>query len=274
MRYRLGRVGVVGGRGFIGSAVVRRAEEVGCSVAVRSHDASFDGEEFDVVVYCSGVAWGAQERPLDAFALHVSAVERLLRTTRSRRFLYISSTRVYDGAASTHEEERLVLDAPDRVDVYRASKIAGESLVLSAHEDACVLRLSNVYGPSFDSGLFLSDILRQAATSGRVQVRTSETSAKDYVSADNVAEAVLALGALDRTERVYNVARGGNTRHGEIFSVLRACGISVDIPANAQTSVGAPIAVDRLARDVAWQPRDVLADLPDLLRSFQLRFGD
>ncbi len=204
----------------------------------------------------------------------MSAVERLLRTTRSRRFLYISSTRVYDGTSSTGEAQGLVLDAPDRVDVYRASKIAGEALVLSGHEDACVLRLSNVYGTSFDSGLFLSDILRQAATSGRVQVRTSETSAKDYVSVDDVAEAALALCALDRTERIYNVARGGNTRHGEIFSVLRACGITVEVPADAPASVAAPIAVERLAQDIAWQPRDVLADLSDLLRSFQLRFGD
>jgi nucleoside-diphosphate-sugar epimerase len=274
MTYRLGRVAVVGGRGFVGSAVARRAEEAGYAVDVRSHEASFDGEEFDAVVYCSGVAWGAQERPLDAFETHVSAVARILRTVQSGRFIYLSSTRVYDGAASTDEAQRLILDAPERIDAYRASKIAGEGVVLCGHRSPCVLRLSNVYGPSFDSGLFLSDILRQAGTFGKIDVRTSEASSKDYVSVEDVAKVAIDVCGLDRVAHVYNVARGKNTTHGEIFSVLRAQNVDVGVPDDAPTSVAPQISVDRLARDVSWQPRDVLADLPDLLRSFQVRFGD
>lgn len=273
MKYRRGRLAVVGGRGFIGSAVVRHAQKAGYAVDVRSHESSIEGENFDAIVYCSGVAWGAQERPLDAFEAHVGAVGRLLESAQGGRFIYLSSTRVYDGAASTGEEEPLCVEAPDRVDVYRASKIAGESLALCGHRDACVLRLSNVYGPSFDSGLFLSDILRQAGASGQVAVRSSEASAKDYVSVEDVAQTVVSLCNLDRVERIYNVARGKNTTHGELFSVLRAHGIVVNVPGDAPTSIAPPIGVERLARDVTWQPRDVVADLPDLLRGFQLRFG-
>lgn len=262
---------VVGGRGFIGSSIARCASGQGYAVDIFPHDEPRSAS-YDAIVYASGIAWGAQARPVEAYDVHVASVACLLSAVSAKRIIYVSSTRVYDGAPSTHENTPLVLEAPDRADIYRSSKIAGEALILSASPAASVVRLSNVYGPSFESGLFLSDILRQAATSDVVRVRTSEASEKDYVDVGDAARAIVELCSLESVERIYNIARGRNTTHGEIFDVLRTHGVAIEIPEDAAAAAAMPIDVETLERDVSWNPRDVVEDLPDLLRRFQLHF--
>lgn len=270
MSHRSLRLAIIGGRGFIGGAIARQAAAAGHEVQVHAHDAVAALGRVDAIVYCSGVAWGAQERPLDAFDAHVSSVERLLRSKPIGRFIYVSSTRVYDGAPTTRETENLVLAPPYREDVYRLSKIAGEAVVLTGHPNASVLRLSNVYGRSYSSGLFLSDVLRQAATTGVAKVRTSPESAKDYVCVDDVASAVVALCVREHAESIYNIANGTNTKHEEIFAFLRSHGIRVEVPHGAPAAIAAPIDIERIRHALPWSPRALLDDLPQLLSDFRL----
>ena len=262
------RLAVAGGRGFIGGEVMRRAAAAGWIVTLISHQDDVRDQHFESLIYCSGVAWGADERAADAWDAHVVAPQRLLANNHIDRVVYVSSTRVYDGAASTNEAAALTIGRVDIPDVYRVSKIAGEAVLLSMHENATVARLSNVYGPSFTSGLFLSDVLRQAGKMGRAHIRSALTSAKDYVSVGDVADTLLQLAALENAGTIFNVAAGRNIQHAEIAAILEREGIPVTT-GDAAENIAMPIDVSRLRGLLDWSPRSLTDDLPALIAQFR-----
>ncbi len=267
------RVTVVGARGFIGGRVAARARRLGYEVLECSHDAVPLGRDLGSIVYASGIAWDAQLRPLESYELHASAVVRLLARARYERLVYLSSTRVYDRAGATVEETAPALRPDVADDTYALSKLAGEGAVLAAKAENRVIRCSNVYGESFRSGLFLSDVLRQAATTGRIAIRTSLDSSKDYVSVDDVADLALRVASESR-ERVYNVAAGKNTTHRALLEVILQA-----VPARVVVAPGAPtvtvpeIDAGRVRSEFGFLARDVLADLPGVARAFLLNLG-
>jgi nucleoside-diphosphate-sugar epimerase len=154
-------------------------------------------------------------------------------------------------------------------DVYAVTKIAGERIALAGHAGARVLRLSNVYGRNFDSGLFVADILRQAAQTGIARFLSSSASEKDYVNVADVAGAVLQLCTARPQFGVFNVGYGSNTSNVELEIKLQNSGISIEVATGAPTSRVAPIDTRRIRRSIEWSPRSILDDLPSLLDEFR-----
>ncbi|MBV8424463.1 MAG: SDR family oxidoreductase [Candidatus Eremiobacteraeota bacterium] len=262
---------VVGARGFIGSAFLRALQQRGIQAVGMSHDEALLAQiDLGDVIYASGIAWDAQKRPDDAQRLH-AAVPAALLAKRLRSFTYISSTRVYGFSTSTQEDNVRQFDASD---VYAATKTAGENAVLNDPRPRMrVLRLSNVYGPSFRSGLMLSDFLRQAATTGRIVVRSSRDSEKDHVSIDDVVDVGLRIAFTGR-ERLYNIAAGRNTKQGLLLDAIAAASkCTIEIMPDAPAVVFAPIDVARVRKEFGFETRDVLDDLPRLWREFKDHFA-
>lgn len=267
-----GRVTVVGARGFVGSAVVAHARALGAETIECRHDDVPRDVDLGLVAYCSGVAYGADKHPLDAYRLHVAAVAELAATRRYERIVYLSSTRVYDRSDGTNETGVSSVRSDAAGDTYALSKLAGEGVVLQAGERNRVVRASNIYGASLRSRLFLSDILRQAAATGRIELRSSLESSKDYVSVDDVAAMLLAVGAGSR-ERIYNVAAGENVAHGALLEAILPV-----LPAQVRVAPGSPtvtvprIDIARVSQEFAFEPRRVLDDLPRVAREFEAAF--
>jgi nucleoside-diphosphate-sugar epimerase len=263
------RFTIVGGRGFIGRALSERLRTAGHAVCVRTHlDARVDAP-LGHVIYASGIAGAAAGDPAYAFGAHVDGVRRILETARFDSFLYLSSARVYGASAETSERASLAVEPDGGRDLYRITKIAGEARVL-AHPSCAVrvARLSNVTGESFTSSLFLSDVLRQAAASGRVSVRTTRTSAKDYITIDDACRYLVAI-ASGGAERVYNVAWGANITNGAIYDALTAQGVRIDIDPDA-TDVSLPVvSVRRLQSEFGPPHESVLTNLPGYLARFR-----
>src|SRR5205814_832902 len=100
-------------------------------------------------------------------------------------FLYLSSTRLYRGAASTQEDAEIPISPSDPERLYDATKLAGEALCLALSRPAMrVARLSNLYGLNNHSENFLSQVLSEALRTRRVTIQTGPQSAKDYLHVD------------------------------------------------------------------------------------------
>jgi nucleoside-diphosphate-sugar epimerase len=264
------RFTIVGGRGFIGRALSERLRTAGHAVSIRTHlDAATESGPLGHVIYASGIAGAAANDPAYAYGAHVDGVRRILETARFDSFLYLSSARVYGGSADTSERAPLAVEPDGGRDLYRITKIAGEARVLAHPSPAVrVARLSNVTGESFTSSLFLSDVLRQAAASGRVSVRTTRTSAKDYITVADACRYLVAI-ASGGAERLYNVAWGANITNGAIYDALIAQGIQIDIvPGAADVSLPV-VSVRRLQSEFGAPHESVLTNLPGYLERFR-----
>jgi nucleoside-diphosphate-sugar epimerase len=261
------RFTIVGGRGFIGAALATSLRAAGHEVTIVAHADDLAGRDLHHVVYASGIAASNAGDPGYAFAVHVAGAARILAHARFDSFLFLSSTRVYDRATATDEDATLAV-APARGEIYRISKLAGEALCLAHPAPSVrVARLSNIVGPSFDSPLFLSDVLRQAARGGRARVRTVRDSAKDYLTVGDACRYLTAI-ALGGAERIYNVATGHTLTNGAIYDALAAAGVEIAIDP-AATLVTTPAIDARRLHAAFGAPReDVLASLPALYAAF------
>jgi nucleoside-diphosphate-sugar epimerase len=251
---------IFGAGGFVGGHLARRLGERGAAVrAATRDDWPAPGERLGHAIYAVGLTADFRTRPFETVEAHVGLLARTLAAGGFASFLYLSSTRTYRGAASTTEDAELVMTPtnPDRL--YDLSKLCGEALCLSRPDPGVrVARLSNVFGAGDDPANFLRAVVSEAQASGAVTLRQALASAKDYVAVEDVCDALAAIAEAGG-QRLYNVASGINTRHGEIAEVLQAVlGARVEVSDGAPVVADAPIDVGRLRAEVDWAPRSVL----------------
>jgi nucleoside-diphosphate-sugar epimerase len=258
---------VLGGRGFIGSHLVRhlRAQGVECWAPERGEPVA--GRALGHIIYAIGLTADFRERPLDTVEAHVCRLLDLVRTASFESILYLSSTRLYRrNEAPAREEDSLRLNPADPEDLYDLSKAVGEALVLSLGEKGRVARLSNVVGPGQDR-TFLAMLIQEARATGRITLRTASESSKDYLAVED-AVALLARIALAGRHRLYNVASGVSVSHGEIAgAIARHFGGEVRVAPGAPTVAFPRIDIGRIVSEFGFSPRSVIADLPALLET-------
>jgi nucleoside-diphosphate-sugar epimerase len=146
----------------------------------------------------------------------------------------------------------------------------GESLSLSSpRPHVRVVRLSNVYGHDFLSHNFLTAVIKEAVENGRVLLRSSMASEKDYVNIKDVV-AVLPRIALDGRERIYNVASGVNTSNRELMEAIeRVTGCDVEVETEAPTILFPKININRIREEFGFSPSSIQESLPELIRDYQ-----
>src|ERR1043166_5646069 len=92
---------IFGAGGWIGSALARRLTSSGQEVRAVFRDNWPPGDEaLGHVIYAIGLTADFRERPLATAQAHVGTLTRALEFSRFKSFLYLSSTRVYQGAAA------------------------------------------------------------------------------------------------------------------------------------------------------------------------------
>ena len=257
---------VLGASGFIGSRLVRRLEALGHEHQAVRRDDPLPPGSWGHVVYCIGLTADFRTRTFDTVAAHVCMLLEVLRSCDFESLLYLSSTRLYSGSDSTSEESAIRVSP---LDVYNASKLAGESLVLNCGRPGRVVRMSNVYGDDFSSDNFLSTIIRDAITSRKVVLQTAPDSAKDYVSVHNVVDGLIEIATRGK-ERLYNLASGVNITNDQLTKALRnLTGCTVDYSPSAPSVIFPPIDTDRLRAEFDLQMSHVLDDMPQLIESYR-----
>lgn len=241
------RASVFGAGGYIGSHLVGHLKGMGYRVQAIGRDDNWRGRSLGHVFYCAGLTADFRTRPFDTMEAHAGLAAHILRDAEFDSFLYLSSTRIYRGAATTDEDTPIAVDPGDPDRLYDVSKLAGEAIChASGRKNVRVARLSNVVGGDTASDNFLPSLLRDAMTTGHVHFRTAPESEKDYVWIGDAVAALEAI-ALRGSERCYNIASGRNIANWTIGDALRAatgCGVSYE--PGAPTFRFPPIATKRL----------------------------
>ena len=254
---------VLGASGYIGSRLVDHLRAQGHAVwAPARGDAEVFARPLGNVMYCVGLTADFRTRPFDTVDAHVGLLAEVVRRADFESFLYLSSTRVYMGAASTHEDAPLSVLPGDPSYLYNLTKLTGESLChASGRTGVRVARLSNVVGPGMDpaSGNLVADLLHQARQ-GHIVLRSDPQSAKDYLHVDDLVDWLPCI-ALTGRAKVYNVASGKQTTHRQWLEWLASTHTATFASAEPAPWQGfAPIDVTRLRNEFAWEPRRLLVD--------------
>ena len=183
------RVLVIGKSGQLAQAL---ASHVGASCVGRSELDLLHAEEADIAALlsatrCDAVINAAAYTAVDqaesdvagAFALNQTAPRLLaIACERARTpLVHVSTDYVFDGAKSTPYVES---DPTAPLNIYGASKAAGEKDVLSSGARAAVIRTSWVYGAQ--GANFLNTMLRLAATRPEIGVVSDQHGAPTWAA--------------------------------------------------------------------------------------------
>lgn len=219
------------------------------------------------VFYCIGLTANFRSRPFDTVEAHVCLLRRLLEQGRFESLTYLSSTRVYENAATTHESAILQVSPANPGHLYNLSKLMGESLCLASGLKARVVRLSNVFGRAMPPQNFISQVLKEAVSAGRVEFLTAPQSAKDYVSVNDVIRWLPQI-ALHGSHTIYNVASGKNTNNAEIASLLEQKGTAVSFAEDAKEWSFPVIDTSRLVQEFGDAKSSLPGEFDSLFSSF------
>lgn len=244
---------VLGASGFIGSNLVPWLQSQGFSCWTPRRGEDLLSRPLGHAICCIGLTADFRKRPYDTVRAHVCYLLDILEKAEFTSFLYLSTARIYKGAATTHEDAILNINPLLRGDLYNMSKIMGECLCLtSGRPNVRIARLSNVYGRDFLSENFLSRVIRDAVDNHKVVLETTMASEKDYVYIDDVVR-LLAQIALSGRHRVYNVASGVNTTNEALIAeIQQVTGCTVEMAKGATTVVFPPICIDRILDEFAF----------------------
>lgn len=123
-------------------------------------------------------------------------------------FLYLSSTRLYQGNDATHEKTPIIARPWTNDAIYNLTKATAECLCMSIDNPTIqVARLSSVYDPELASELFIADVMRKAVATGVLTFGPNPASSKDYAHVADVTR-LLPQITVNGRQRLYSVAFG------------------------------------------------------------------
>lgn len=185
----------------------------------------------DVVI--NAAAWtdvdACARDPDRAMVLNGAAAGRLaeLSYQHAARFIQVSTNEVFDGASQRAYSEG---DAPNPINAYGASKLAGERSVAAAHPEATIVRTSWIYGgPRSFPAKILSAARKQAEDGRPLTVVADEVG--NPTPAPLLAERIADLAMHPSAPPILHVAGTPPvSRHGWARRVLAHAGLPDPVP--------------------------------------------
>jgi dTDP-4-dehydrorhamnose reductase len=187
----------------------------------------------NVVVNCAAVTNvdGCEDDPVTAFSVNAAGALHVARSANSigAAVVYISTDYVFGGQVGRvepyHEE-----DAPAPLNVYGASKLAGEQLTRAYNRRALVVRTCGLYGrvgARGKGGNFVETMLRLAAQSKPIRVVDDQRLSPTSTTA--CAGVIAELVARDATGLVHVAAADSCTWYEFARAILAEQGVAAEI---------------------------------------------
>ena len=231
---------VLGGRGLLGQALVKRLTTLGRTVHVLDRDngdplapeaLTARIEELAPDVIFNTIAWtqvdAAEDYPQEALALNRGLPALLGGIVRKNasHLMHFSTDFVFNGRKSSPYTEE---DTTDPLCVYGSSKLAGEHVLLEqGSPNICIIRTAWLFGPGRKN--FVSTILDKAKTVSPLKVVHDQIGSPTYTP--DLAEAAVNLADL-RASGLFHVVNGGQASWCELASeAVHLANISTQVQA-------------------------------------------
>jgi dTDP-4-dehydrorhamnose reductase len=162
---------------------------------------------------------GSERHPDHAFAVNCKGAENVTRVaseTGSRLF-YVSTDYIFDGLSQRPYEPD---DTVAPLNVYGASKAAGEKAVMSGHKEWCIARTSWLFGAAGAS--FPEKILRAAETRPELNVVADQVGSPTFTR--DCAEVIRALIRADARGIIHVTNSGSCSWFDFAREILRQAG--------------------------------------------------
>ena len=220
------RITVLGGRGMLGSDLVKVCRQQGLDPIV------YDLPEFnitdadhlqqavagaDIIVNCAAYTNvdGAESQAEQAYRVNAEAVGRLGTIARQagKWVLHISTDFVFDGCG---DKPYVETDHPNPINTYGKTKLAGEQLLARSGCEYCIVRVQWTYGSAGNN--FVKKLIQRAKSQDTLKVVDDQTG-----SPTATIEAAGAICELLRKKPggIYHFASAGYvTRYGMAEFIL------------------------------------------------------
>src|SRR3989344_5127209 len=201
MSYKSYSIGILGGRGMLGSDLVRLlGERYEATPIDRDDYAKIKGSSFDVLVNANGNSrrFWANEHPAEDFELSTLSVMRSLFDFRCKKYIYISSPDVYENAASPATTEESSPGNAQKLSPYGFHKRLGEELVRHYADDFLILRSAALLGGGLMKGI-VYDVLQEN------ELYVTLDSRVQFITTDAVAHIIELLLDKNATREIVNV---------------------------------------------------------------------
>jgi nucleoside-diphosphate-sugar epimerase len=197
---------ILGGKGFVGSAIVAEARARGydvLSVDKDEYDAAI-GTRCDLLINANGNSkkFLARENPALEFDLSVRSVHRALQDFKAARVVHLSTMDVYpDVAAPALNREDTPIDIT-RLSPYGFHKYLAEQIVRHYAGQWLIFRMAGFVGP----GLWKNSIFD--LLTGQ-PLRVHPDSEYQYLNTRDLARAIFTVAEGGATREVFNMAGDG-----------------------------------------------------------------
>jgi len=220
---------VLGGGGFVGSAIVAVARQLGWkvdSIDLAEYQQA-RGKHFDILINADGNSkkFLAADDPPGEFDLSVRSTIRALHDFHAERYVHLSTIDVYpDHADPANNSEDSSID-PSKLTPYGFHKYLAEEIARYYSADTLIFRMGGFVGPGLWKNS-IYDLLRGHP------LRVHPDSSYQYLHTHVLARIVLDLAAdPSPPDRLFNICGRGLVSLREVADLIPDCHLPEDSPA-------------------------------------------
>jgi len=219
------RVAILGGKGMLGSDLALTCQQhrlITSVLDLPEFDITNENhlvnalKDVDAVINCAAytnVEKAESESEL-AYKVNGEAVGKLGLAAKQAGVwvLHISTDFVFDG---TSNKPYVETDIPNPINVYGASKLAGEKLLVESRCRYCIMRVEWTYGSAGDS--FVAKLIKRAKAGGRLKVVDDQMGSPTATT--ELAEAICRL-LPNKPEGLFHFASAGYVSRFEMAKLI------------------------------------------------------
>lgn len=205
---------IIGGKGFVGSAVVRACLRRGLEHQILAHDTidRFTGSSCDVLINANGNSkkYMAEREPLWEFDASVRSVRASLEKIHAARYIHLSSCDVYPDCSSPDgTRENKIIDVTKQ-SAYGFHKYLAEQCVMHCAPQWLIFRMGGFVGPGLKKNA-VYDILHGGP------LWLDPRSELQFIHVDTAADIILDLALSEQTHEIYNLCGSGLIALSEVL---------------------------------------------------------